>query len=229
MLKGSKENYIYPSGMENKLMNCCEVGELESVDAIISEIITKNFIEDKLILKAAYSLYYDLKGTLNRTAAKLNIDVSELAGLEGVTDIDINAFNKMEEVFANLHNLGRAICEYESRPRTNPAESITREVISYINEHFYDNEISCANVADKFNISQPYLSVILKKNTGLSYGDYVNKLRIKEAKKLLKENELSINEIAVKLGYGSGNGFIRTFKNIEGVTPRQYSSSISDK
>lgn len=229
MMKNAKDNYYYPSVMGNKLMNCCEVGEWESVEAIISEIITRNFINDKLILKSAYSLYYDLKGTLNRAAAKLNIDVSELAARESGIDIDTNAFNVMDDVFNNIKDLGSAICEYENRPRANPAESVTKEVINYINEHYFDKYMSCANVADKFNISQPYLSVILKKNTGLSYGDYVNKLRIKEAKKLLKENELSINEIAVKLGYGSGNGFIRTFKNIEGVTPRQYSNSISDK
>lgn len=225
----AKESYYYPSGVENKLMNCCEIGDSEGVDEMITDILSRNFIESRISLKSAYALYYDLKGTLNRVMKKCNMDLQPLSDGSEQAEIDLNGFVGLDLISAYIRSSYRAVCDFVKRPKANMSETLVRDVINYINDNYCDRYLSCVSVADKFNISQPYLSVILKKHTGMSYGDYVNSLRIKEAKKLLKESGLSVNEIAEKLGYGSGNGFMRTFKNIEGVTPRQYSSSINDQ
>ena len=58
--------------------------------------------------------------------------------------------------------------------------------------------------------------------SGLSFIDYLNRLRTDEAKTLLSTTERSVRDIAADVGYDSDKNFIRVFKKYEGVTPGQY-------
>jgi AraC-type DNA-binding domain-containing proteins len=227
--RNAKNKYYYPVNIENKLFNCIEVGDYYSVKSLLSDIFTKNYLDNRLTVKSALALYYDLIGTLNKVIEKYHIDISNFQSKEKDMFFDGKDFYNLNDMVQHIHSLYETICDYDKQSRENSTVSIAKNIIKFINKSYCDSELSCSYVADKFNISQPYLSIILKKYVGMNYGDYVNSLRIKAAKILLKEKDISINEIAVKVGYGSGNSFMRTFKNIEGVTPRQYSNSIIDQ
>jgi YesN/AraC family two-component response regulator len=56
----------------------------------------------------------------------------------------------------------------------------------------------------------------------MSFKPYVNQLRVEKAKRLMSEQESSINEIASKVGFKNTNSFIRVFKQFEGTTPGTY-------
>ena len=57
--------------------------------------------------------------------------------------------------------------------------------------------------------------------------EYYSDLKISTAKKLLRENELSIKEISEKLCFDTPNYFSKTFKKIVGLTPSEYKKRIS--
>lgn len=67
-----------------------------------------------------------------------------------------------------------------------------------------------------------YLGQLFKKETGLSLNDYINKVRINKAKKLLKETGAMVYEIADQVGFSDSQYFSTVFKKIVGVSPKEY-------
>lgn len=103
----------------------------------------------------------------------------------------------------------------------NPMHKRISEVVRYINKH-YKKELSLQYLADKFFVSPYYVSHAFKEVTGFTFVEYVNSVRIKEAKKLLEETNLKVYLIASKVGYGSITHFGRVFKEITGHVPLYY-------
>jgi len=63
---------------------------------------------------------------------------------------------------------------------------------------------------------------LFKQVTGISFKEYLNKVRIEEAKSLLEHTDYSIMEIAVACGYSDQSYFTKVFKKATGITPKQY-------
>lgn len=101
---------------------------------------------------------------------------------------------------------------------------IGNQAINFIKENFAKNDLTLNYIADKLHISQSYLTKLIKQQTGINFTDYLNKLRINMAIKLLldKEKGYTINEIASMTGYSSQHYFSRAFKNYMGLSPVQY-------
>ena len=87
---------------------------------------------------------------------------------------------------------------------------------------FYNVSHESGFYAEKMNISPNYLNKIVKKALGCSVYDFILNRIISEAKLSLRLTEISVNELAYKLGFESPNYFIRCFKKMEGITPGQY-------
>jgi len=79
-----------------------------------------------------------------------------------------------------------------------------------------------ADIAEHFFISQGHVSRVLKHNAGRAYKEYVDNVRIKEAKRLLRESHLPIDAISGEVGCANPRTFIRLFKKYTGITPSEY-------
>lgn len=93
-------------------------------------------------------------------------------------------------------------------------------VKKFIDEN-YMKDIRLSDVAEHVGVSQPYLSKIYKEETGMTFIESLNRVRIEAAKDCLK-NGMPIKEVAPRCGFQKYNYFFRVFKNYEGVTPKQY-------
>ena len=67
-----------------------------------------------------------------------------------------------------------------------------------------------------------YLFRVFKASTGRTIMEYYTSLKIEKAKQLLRENELSVKEIAERLCFNEANYFTKTFKRVTGLTPMAY-------
>lgn len=102
-----------------------------------------------------------------------------------------------------------------------PQHQTILDALTYITSH-YNEDLNLNFVAKKFCFSPCYFSRIFKQATGMLYIEYLNKIRINEAQKLLKKTNKSITEIAIEVGFNSLTNFGRVFKQISGCSPRQY-------
>ena len=92
----------------------------------------------------------------------------------------------------------------------------------FIEEHYDDSSLSASMVAGQFQISVPWLSNLFKKELGVGFLDYVHKCRIRHAGELLRTTDMSVGEIAERVGYTSALTMSRAFKRYEGVTPKWF-------
>jgi len=91
----------------------------------------------------------------------------------------------------------------------------------YIHQH-YNQDISLDDIASMSGFSTYYFCKMFKKYYHVSFTDYLTSLRIKHAKELLQNPDLSIKEITEMIGYLDSNYFTRVFKKYEGLTPTEY-------
>ena len=100
-------------------------------------------------------------------------------------------------------------------------------IINYIFYHL-STPLTPKQIAGAFNYTSVYISRLLKKETGYSTVQYIKQKRISLAKTFLLLNDMSLEEIAIALGYEDYNYFCRVFKQVESMSPAQYRESISN-
>ncbi len=99
-------------------------------------------------------------------------------------------------------------------------------VKDYIQTHLSDMDLSLAKTAGEFYLNSSYLSRIFKQETGNSFIEYVNGLRVEKAKAFLRDTDLKIYEIAEKVGIENANYLGIVFKKKVGCSPYEYRSSV---
>lgn len=99
------------------------------------------------------------------------------------------------------------------------------KIKNYIESHFHEN-ISLKSIANTFFMNPVYMGQLFKKTYGVYFKDFLLDLRIKEAKKLLRQTNMRVYEIAANVGFGSTDYFVTQFEKQEGVTPTEYRNQI---
>lgn len=105
---------------------------------------------------------------------------------------------------------------------TKPIDDVT----AVLKENLYTS-LTIDEICQKTAYSKAYLFRIFKAKTGKTIMTYYLELKISEAKKLLRENELSVREISEKLGFSAPDYFTKTFKRVTGLTPLAYKKRSS--
>lgn len=105
--------------------------------------------------------------------------------------------------------------------KINTLPSMVQKAVSYLYQN-YRSDISLEQLAEKLSVSPNHLGMLFKKNTGVSFNEYLNRIRLKYACNLLKTSDLSIKEIAFSSGYNSAEYFLSVFKKKLLITPNAY-------
>ena len=95
------------------------------------------------------------------------------------------------------------------------------KAIAYIREN-YANKISQEEVANYLSITPEYLSTLFHREMNKNFSAFVNEFRVSHAKRLLTGSNLKIYEIAEQVGFTDTKYFNRVFKDIEGVSPKEF-------
>ena len=98
---------------------------------------------------------------------------------------------------------------------------VIRQVAEYISAH-YAEPLTLEEVAGHIHLNPSYLSTIFKKITNLSFREYLNKVRIEEAQRLLLNTDYSIIEISTACGFNDQSYFSKVFKRYTGMTPKRF-------
>ncbi len=96
-----------------------------------------------------------------------------------------------------------------------------KSVVEYMEEHF-NQRVSLEQLALLSNLSCFHFARLFKQSTGFSPRQYVLKIRVRHAKKLLVDTRLSVEQIGVMVGYDSANNFTRMFSRQTGYSPLRF-------
>lgn len=211
---------FYSDAYSNVMM-LLEDGEIQVAKREIQKCFSKARTDKVLysdIKRWAEKLFYSISDFVRKNAAEPDmVDGIERKFLEITTPGDTFDF-AASDCLLELCDLYDA--EKDTGDVQDKNEKI-REIVDYINEHYMEN-ISLENMSRMFWLEKKYLSKIFKKYMNENYVEYVTKVRIEAAKKLLEDGKYTISEIAEQVSYNDANYFAVLFKKNVGMTPKEY-------
>lgn len=165
--------------------------------------------------------------------ARLLMDLVQLIEAQDLPmDVILRQEPSLFEALAGLRNrqeIGRWLKETILRPliatlseqRTLEHRRISDDIIDMIREQA-DRDLNLELCAERLFYNPKYVSRVFKEETGVSFTEYLARHRLEVAKRMLRETDEKIGDIAAKLKYQNAQNFIRYFKKHEGITPGQY-------
>ena len=108
------------------------------------------------------------------------------------------------------------------------SSKLVHEIKAYMSEHI-SSQLTLADICTAFGISQTALTKKFRRETDSGVIEYYNELKIREAKRLIRDSSLSFTEISEKMGFASASYFTKVFKKHTGATPTEYSKYVSKR
>lgn len=144
------------------------------------------------------------------------VDVNQLKNL---SDYSLNSSADLREsYFSFIRNLEAKIFYlYFGKSYGSLINKISKFVLQNV-----ESEISLTIISQNLHMNKNYMGEIFKKKTGISFLDYMTRVKMERAKKLLRESEARSYEISDKLGYKDSEYFSKLFKKYSGVSPIEY-------
>jgi len=132
------------------------------------------------------------------------------------------ALKGFSELFAELQQ--ERADEGKEESETTRIERLVDQAKHYIEAHYRESSLTAGKVSDELSINQSYLSREFKRINGVGILEYISQLRLEYAKKLLAEGA-TVREAALQIGYFDTQPLVRIFRQMEGITPREYRQS----
>lgn len=199
--------------LENYLnSNSREVGAYQ----FVSEIFESYGINEKISLETLECFKFDVINSIVRIALRCGYSLDERQKMiEGL--LKKETLSEFEESLSSL-----LIAFSQKKLEQQYGMEICSQVKEYIMANYYDTQLGLSQLCEVFKISTSYLSKLYKEKYEVSIPGDITRIRLWNAKKLLQNMDLSINEVAARTGFSNSNVFIKVFKKWEGITPGRY-------
>lgn len=155
---------------------------------------------------------------IDRLHRRMLLEIEKLVGGQCCVQIRNCTQQELPDVYEAMRAYARKVLE--CRP-------IVLEARKYIYAHYEERELDLTQVADAIACNASYLSRMMKQELGISFKDFLTNLRIGKAIQLMKDNRLSLNQIAGMVGYSNQHYFSAAFKNCQGVSPSEFRRNLT--
>jgi two-component system response regulator YesN len=176
----------------------------------------------------SHYLFVDIILTITQFVSNLGGDVDKLTAdvheIENILD-DINSIDQIREEMIRLFT---SAITFRNSQASHERVLILQQAKDYIDMHYFDPDLKMNTVAQKFNISPSHFSTIFHREIGVTFREYIGKLRINRAKELLRTTNLKCSEVAHQSGYKDSHYFSYVFKKKTGINPRQFRAQSQD-
>jgi AraC-like DNA-binding protein len=217
---GAAAGYFYPIDQANSIFNnlqlCLYDKTAGAVDSFFAELKQRSSLPVNNIILALYQLM----GAVIQYIIETHIDIRK------TFDDDIDFYHRMsefkilDEIQAYFKDIFRQIIDFELKVRADSRKSISR-ILNYIHTNL-DKTFDINTMSDSLGLSYSYVRRVFSQEMGENILNYVYKMKIDAAKKMLNKTGLSAEEIARNLGFYNRQSFYRFFKKFEGITPSEF-------
>lgn len=171
--------------------------------------------EIRYLLRKAY-------GALAASFARSRADIDLFLDKNGINmEASISDYTYLEKIRQSVLEL---VEQYKKEYESNSGRILRKEVAeakSFVRNHMKE-ELQVSDIAAMVNMSGSYFSHVFKKEEGISFVEYVYRVRMEHARYLLESSDLKVNEIADQVGIFNPNYFSTQFKKSVGQSPLEY-------
>lgn len=223
-IKGSVHAY-YPFEKEKELLRRVKSGDVSGSKAILNELLGHVFLSTGGNIEIMKARILELCVLLSRAAVEGGASLEKIFGMNFRF---ISALSKIQ----NIEDLSFWTAKVLERFTDNVFElsgskhgEIIKAAIKYINFN-YAQPLTLEHVAKAVHLNASYFSSVFNKEVGMGFTDYLNKVRVEESKKMLKNRQNTILDVAVAVGFENHSYFSKVFKKNTGLTPKAFRESI---
>ena len=202
-----KDTFVYDP---NKIVKLLENGDNDKLQIHLTclfDSIKESFNVDSLI-KTTRSLYH----IFERYSQTTNLDEPF------PTPVIYDAYSAKEWAL----NTSYYLINYSQNNYIKRYSPSVKKAIEYIRLNYHDNQLSTERIAEHVYLSTGRLRTLFRQEAETTINKTITQIRIAKAKQLLSTTNLTINDIANQVGFGSQQYFSQIFFSHEGNTPMQY-------
>ena len=229
ILSRTRRNQIYlPYARKKPYFEAIAAGDTEK----ISELSQKNYEYPTALYnrcgtysEAMEKMYYESVGAANEMClVAIQSGLLDMVAYD-IRDEFIKEFDNavaLPDLYDLVHGMAHSYAvkmkyvlkEKKKSPRL-------ARMMTYIEEHLGE-KIELADIADHVGISRTYASAVFKEELGMTISEFILRERMLEAKRMLRDTDLTVANIADRLGFCSQSYFTKKFTGTEGMTPVEY-------
>jgi two-component system response regulator YesN len=212
---------LYPLETERELLRRVRLGDKEGAKEVLNEILGKILFKNAGQIELIRARILELAVVLSRAAVEGKAELEMILGLNFEYIQELGKIKSIEElciwVIKVLDRFTESV--YENRNIKNV--DIIRKTREFIRTN-YKKKIKLVDISKAVSLSPYYLSHIFKKETESTLLEYLIKVRIEEAKRLLENTLWNTTQISFEVGYSDQSYFCKVFKKSEGISPSDY-------
>lgn len=216
----------YPLQKEKELLGSVRLGDRTKAREILNDMLGEIFLYNAGNLDVIKARVLELVVVLSRAAVEGGGRLESMLGLNYELTNELYAIQTFEGVCMWItHTLDHMMDKvYETRNVKN-AETMSH-VMNYMRENF-PQPLTLESVAKQVFLSPFYLSHLFSDELGITFIEYLTRIRIEQAKSLLGDKSLSVQSVANKVGYDDASYFSKVFKKSTGLTPNSYRKNLN--
>lgn len=204
------------------IINLLKISDWENAKNNVNSIVDY-FITNKIMNRYLISHYFlSLADEIIEYIISQDINPSNIFGPTQTLYSEITNTNNISKIKNLLLNCIDNIRYYFENNSMNKNDKYKIKIKNYIEENYFDSNLSLNTIADYLEINPSYFSKLFKKEFNQNFITYLSHYRIEKAKQMLENTQLSVKEVGFKVGFTTIQSFIRTFKKLEGVTPGKF-------
>jgi two-component system response regulator YesN len=206
---------------EKQIMLAIKAGDIEEINQYLDTIFDR-ITEFRVSYKSVQMICIELIGIANRIARESALDIKELYNNNKIPYEEMKKHETIMDVKKWIGTIYQRLITlllgYNMHGKyTEP----TNKALEYLRKN-YANDISLNQTAEYIGVNSSYLSRVFKEDYGMGFAEYLNSIRVKQAKYLIERTDIKLKEIVKQVGFNNYTYFFKVFKMVAGITPIEY-------
>lgn len=218
-----REFYLY---QEPALLGAIRLGDRREARRIINHVLVHIYSAGQERSELLKGLLLELVVMISRAAVEAGASQSEVLGMRFSHLTELAEIEDDEALAAWLRGTLERILTAIERQQRFDVPLLVAATLKHIRDHM-DRELGRDEVARQVGVSPGHLSELLKERTGRSFVELLRETRVQSACELLAQTEKPLSEIAAACGFCDQSYFTHVFKDMRGMTPKQYRSGAA--
>lgn len=207
---------VYPNEYENRLLLAIKSRNIVSVRRELDQLMLHTIRTDM-----KYACMVSTYKRLHEVVCSLS------SSMNPATALDIGEKPRQTELDSALEEVCKTVIDSIQPVEGRACSALISDVKNYIDTHLSE-DLRAENIAEKCYVSASYMRKVFKAETHMTFKEYIDQRRIAEAKMLLRDERLKIQEIAQQVGYPYTQSFIAFFRGIVGMTPGEFRAQLTE-
>jgi len=196
-------------------------GEREKAKEILNKLLAIMLSQYLLEVDLLKISILELVVVISRAAVEAGAKLEEILGLKSKSIAELWGVENQEELCLWVVKVVNDIIENLYRSKTLYLDQRVRRALEFMDQHFF-SDLTVERIAREAYLSTSRFSHLFKSQMGLAPVEYLTRVRIENARQMLKNSKKSVAEIAQELGYSDQSYFTKVFKKSEGLTPQSF-------